>query len=262
MIHEKSAKRLAHDGLAQADEPAAMCAQIERWIRYDVSIVGNAGYPELAPLAATIRRRLRPETALRLRVLATDAVRPFMSRRARRLGDRTPLRLHLGSGRFNKEGWVNVDLIGAPVEVAWNVTRRLPFPDGCADAVFHEHLLEHLPLEQGLALLRECYRVLQPGGILRIVVPDAGSYARSYTGDGDLLARVRPGRPTPFLALQEVFYWDGHRVAYDRETLVYVCRATGFADVQSMGFGQTRLESPPDGDHRRMESLYVECTRD
>lgn len=260
-MHEEPTKPVDRGGPTQADEPAGMRDQIGRWIKHDVSIAGNLGYPELAPLAAAIRRVLQPRTALRLRVLATDAIRPLMSRRARRLGYRSPLRLHLGSGRFNKEGWVNVDLVGAPVEVAWNVTRRLPFADGCADAVFHEHLLEHLPLEQGTSLLRECYRVLRPGGILRIGVPDAGSYARSYAGEGDLLARVRPGRPTPFLALQEVFYSDGHCVAYDEETHIYVCQAAGFIDVQPRSFGQTRLEPSPDGDHRRLESLYVECAK-
>ncbi len=184
-----------------------------------------------------------------------------MARRARRLGHGPPLRLQLGSGRFHKEGWVNVDLLGPHVEVAWNLTRPLPFVEGCADAIFHEHMLEHLSLEQGLSLLHECHRVLRPGGILRIVVPDAGAYTLSYAGKGDLLSRVRPGRPTPLLALQEVFYWYGHRVAYDAETLVYVCRAAGFADVKPRQFGQTHIEPSPDSEHRRLESLYVECAK-
>ncbi len=243
------------------DDVAGMRDQIRSWIRHDVSLVGNTGYPDIGPLAKVIRRALPPRIALRLRVLATDALRPIMSRRARRLGHGGPLRLQLGSGRFHKEGWVNVDLLGAHVEVAWNVTRPLPFVEGCADVIFHEHILEHLSLEQGLSLLHECHRVLRPGGILRIGVPDAGAYALSYAGKGDLLSRVRPGRPTPLLALQEVFYWDGHRVAYDAETLVYVCRAAGFADVEPRQFGQTHIEPSPDGEHRRLESLYVECAK-
>ena len=57
-----------------------------------------------------------------------------------------PLRLHLGSGGHPLEGWVNVDVVGMGPDLHWDLTRRLPFPDGSAQAVFLEHVCEHFPL--------------------------------------------------------------------------------------------------------------------
>ena len=61
-----------------------------------------------------------------------------------------------------------------------DLRRGIPFPDGEFDAVYHSHVLEHFDREGGLRLLRECHRVLQPGGCLRVVVPDLESIARGY----------------------------------------------------------------------------------
>jgi predicted SAM-dependent methyltransferase len=55
---------------------------------------------------------------------------------------------------------------------------ELPFADACFDYVFSEHFLHHLFFDEGVALLRECHRVLKPWGVIRTVVPDAD--LRSY----------------------------------------------------------------------------------
>ena len=194
------------------------------------------------------------------RLVATRALRTREERRLHVLP--RPLRLHLGSGNEHKEGWVNVDLAGYPVEIAWNLARPLPLPAASVEAIFHEHLLEHLTLEQGLAFCGECRRVLRPGGILRIGVPDAGAAARSYVDDPEgFLARARPGRPTPMLALQELFYYPGHHTMYDYETLALLLRAAGFDEPRQREFGATALERAPDSEHRRDETLYVEAVR-
>jgi predicted SAM-dependent methyltransferase len=236
-------------------------ATLDRWLQHDVEIVGNTGYPELRPTAAVARRLLPPSFALQLRLAGTRALRPIMHRRARKLSHETPLRLHCASGRFRKQGWVNLDLVGAPVDLAWDLRTPLPFPAEVADAVFHEHVLEHFGLGEGIALLRECHRVLRIGGVLRVGVPDAGAYTRSYAGLDDYLERVRPGRPTRMLALQEIFQWDGHRSAYDSETLRLAFRAAGFEESEDRDFGDSRIEPAPDGEHRRKETLYVEAVK-
>jgi predicted SAM-dependent methyltransferase len=213
------------------------------------------------PAAKRVAKRLFP-TPLRMgpRLIATRAVR---SRERGRLSRRPrPLRLHLGSGNEHKEGWVNVDLAGYPVEAAWNLARPLPLPAGVAEAIFHEHLLEHLTLDQGLAFCVESHRLLRPDGILRVGVPDAGAAARSYAGDGGaFLEHVRPGRPTAMLALQELFYYPCHRTMYDFETLALLLRAAGFRAPEKREFGETDLDPPPDSPHRREETLYVEARR-
>ena len=192
------------------------------------------------------------------KVHATTILAPRERRRAERLAETGPLRIHLGSGANRLPDWVNVDLVGMGPDLYWNVTRRLPFPDGSADAVFLEHVLEHFPLAVGLDLLAEGRRVLAPGGILRVGVPDFGRYAESYAGDRAFLEERRPGRPTPLLAVAEVAYNHGHRSVWDGETLELVLRETGLVDVRRRGFGESGLEPAPDSAEREAESVYAE----
>lgn len=103
------------------------------------------------------------------------------------------LRLHVGCGLNAAPGWVNLDnsfslLIGqhlvlrAIVQVLerlarralytrfpggirrWDVTRGLPYPSESVGAIYSSHTLEHLPRKEAENFLRECCRVLRPGG--------------------------------------------------------------------------------------------------
>jgi predicted SAM-dependent methyltransferase len=218
-----------------------------------------------APVGGRVKRAVKLVVPRRMRssvaLIATDAVSPLARRRARTLLARAPVRLHLGSASTVKDGWVDIDVVGHPVDVAWNLLRRLPFPDRSVDAVFHEHVLEHFSLEHGLRLTEECARVLKPGGVLRIAVPDTAAYARSYIEGNGIIDEVRPGRPTRLLAFQEIFFRHGHRTMYDFETLALVLTAAGFAEIEQQQHGQGRLQPSPDSPQRADESLYVEAVR-
>ena len=92
-----------------------------------------------------------------------------------------PRLLNVGCGARFHAAWVNLDIAPAGPGVRQHDLRTpLPFKDGEFDAVYHSHVLEHLPHSQGLPFLRECHRVLAPGGILRVVVPDLEAIARLY----------------------------------------------------------------------------------
>jgi predicted SAM-dependent methyltransferase len=194
-------------------------------------------------------------------MVLTDLVRVRERRKARAITAEPGLRLHLGCGGERKAGWVNVDLLGDPVDVAWNLANPLPFEPASADAVFHEHLLEHLPPQAGAAFMRECYRVLKPGGILRVGVPDAGQLIRSYAGDRAYLEERHPGRPTAMLAVQELFYWHRHCAMFDTETLCLFFRASGFPDPCERKFGDSDIGQAPDTERRRAQTLYMEARK-
>jgi predicted SAM-dependent methyltransferase len=210
-------------------------------------------------------RAVLPERArVSLRIAGTDAFSLMQRSRINRLARLSPLQLHLGSGTVRKEGWVNLDLAGNPVDLAWNLARQLPFKSGSVDAIFHEHVLEHFPLGKGFALMRECHRLLKRGGVLRIGVPDAGRYLHSYCEDhpSAFLETNRPGRPTRMLSIQEIFFRYQHRCMYDLETLQFLCAAAGFGVVEQRPFGESRLIPCPDSDHRRSETLYAETVKE
>jgi predicted SAM-dependent methyltransferase len=166
----------------------------------------------------------------------------------------------LGSADNRLPGWINIDLMrpGRRLDLYWDLRRGIPFPDGSVDAVFAEHLLEHLDLSAGISLLRKCRRVLRPGAQVRIGVPDLDRYLASYLGQDDLIERVRAGRPTRAVALGEVFFLHGHRSMSDFETLSWAFREAGFAHIERFEFGVGRTGPAPDSERRRTETLYVE----
>jgi predicted SAM-dependent methyltransferase len=89
--------------------------------------------------------------------------------------------LNLGcGGRFHRE-WVNLDLRPADPSIQrWDVRTVLPFPDRSFDVVYHSHVLEHLSRQDAPAFLGECHRVLNSGGVIRVVVPDLERIAQLY----------------------------------------------------------------------------------
>ena len=89
--------------------------------------------------------------------------------------------VNVGCGRQVHPAWCNLDLTAsAPGVIEHDLRQGLPFDDRSCDAVYHSHVLEHLQPEQAAKLLAECFRVLKPGGTLRIAVPDLEGIARQY----------------------------------------------------------------------------------
>ena len=88
--------------------------------------------------------------------------------------------LNVGCGKHFHPAWTNLDLQARPRVIQHDLRTRLPFPEGRFEAVYHSHVLEHLPRADGLRLLQECARVLRPKGIIRVAVPDLEAIARLY----------------------------------------------------------------------------------
>lgn len=89
--------------------------------------------------------------------------------------------LNIGCGHVWNDAWINLD--GAPGDSAirrHDITLGLPFDDASIDACYASHVLEHLTRAQAGALVGEMHRVLRPGGIARIVVPDLEAIVRLY----------------------------------------------------------------------------------
>jgi SAM-dependent methyltransferase len=106
--------------------------------------------------------------------------------------------LNFGCGNAFHPEWVNLDATPADSSVrACDVRRGIPFEDGGFDAVYGSHVLEHMAPAAAAGLLRECCRVLKPGGIVRLAVPDLEIIAKLYLGSltgalaGDAKARQR-----------------------------------------------------------------------
>lgn len=93
----------------------------------------------------------------------------------------SPFLVNLGCGVRFHPAWRNFDIIpqSPSVEII-DLWKPLPFTDSSLDAIYASHVLEHLPRSRVPSLLNECRRVIKPGGILRLVVPDLEGIVRNY----------------------------------------------------------------------------------
>lgn len=183
--------------------------------------------------------------------------------------------LNVGCGPNAHESFVNLDYLWHPkIDVCWNLRHGLPFASGSMLGVFSEHCLEHFPLADAQRLIREIRRVLTPGGVLRLIVPDGELYLRTYVqkADGNKSAsfpypaeRFLEGLDSPILSVNRVFYQDrespfGHCVMYDYALLEALLIKEGFAWVRKAAFKQGCIPSLLiDNESRQPESLYVEA---
>ncbi|HKY70317.1 MAG TPA: methyltransferase domain-containing protein [Nitrospira sp.] len=99
--------------------------------------------------------------------------------------------VNIGCGATWHPAWTNLDVRPVSAQVrAWDVSHGLPFANEQVDACYASHVLEHLTREQAHALLIECLRVLRPGGIVRLAVPDLEGIVREYL---DVVTRADKG---------------------------------------------------------------------
>lgn len=89
--------------------------------------------------------------------------------------------LNIGCGATYHPAWVNIDVEPLTKQITrHDAAMPLPFNDSCFDACYCSHLLEHLTRDEARLLLFEMYRVLKPGGVVRLVVPDLEGIVRAY----------------------------------------------------------------------------------
>jgi predicted SAM-dependent methyltransferase len=145
-----------------------------------------------------------------------------------------PLRLHIGAGRHRLDGWVNLDLQALPgVDVVADVRQGLDFED--VDAIYAEHFLEHLAIDDALAFLLECRRALRPGGWLRLSTPNLDwVWVTHY-----LLEAPPEDKQHRALMLNRAFHGWRHRFLWNRELLGRALAACGFDDVAWCGYGES-----------------------
>jgi SAM-dependent methyltransferase len=165
----------------------------------------------------------------------------------------------IGCGPYTHPDFCNLDYGWRPgIDVCWDITRGLPFPDCYVGGVFTEHCLQHFTLDAALAILREIHRVMRPRAVLRIVLADGELYLRSYVARTPL--PYAEGDATPIVSINRVFHAYGSLFIWDFETLSATLLKSGFQDATKAAFGVGRdpkllIETPS----RKVESLYVEA---
>ncbi|MFN3944542.1 MAG: class I SAM-dependent methyltransferase [Allosphingosinicella sp.] len=199
-------------------------------------------------------------------------------------------RVNLGCGQSPTAGWLNLDnsltvrlartplahlLPGRAAYVAHVRSHNIRYgnalatglPSRSIDVLYTSHMLEHLDQAEARRFLAEALRVLRPGGILRIAVPDIRLQAEEYLRRGDadwFVAKTRMTTPKPKSLLGRLRYaftgFRHHHWMYDAKSLCTLLAEAGFQEPRALPAGETTIPHPGDLNlrEREHESLYAE----
>lgn len=146
-------------------------------------------------------------------------------------------KLHVGCGRARLDGWVNIDNQDLPgVDVVADVTGGLEF-EGCV-AVYAEHFLEHLRVDQAIAFLAEAHRVLGDDGRIRLSTPNLDwVWLTHYRLEAEAAEKTEMA-----IHLNRAFHGWEHQFLWNREILAEALEATGFVEIEWCRYRESRHE--------------------
>jgi len=181
------------------------------------------------------------------------------------------LKINLGSGHWKLKDWINVDMdLGSEPDICANLATGLPFANGVARLMHTEDFIDQLELEQAEVFLRECHRILAPGGVLRVLTPDLQALAHLYLNKPKRLeelwknfVRVPLALDTPGEIFNIGMRFAGHTFLYDAETFRALASACGF-DARRVQYQQSEEPELRGLDLRSPDnavSMYFDCYR-
>jgi len=160
-------------------------------------------------------------------------------------------KLQLGAGHKILPGWFNTDYFPRPDISFIDVTKTFPVPPASFNFIFTEHHIEHISYKHAVFMVKECYRVLRPGGLIKINTPDLKNSVRFYL-DENLNNGEFANHPNEYLysgfynavnyipvdeyfrahEVNDMFYNYEHKFIYDFESLKRVLEHAGFINIK------------------------------
>ena len=191
-------------------------------------------------------------------------------------------RLHIGCGHVMLRDWLNIYFDKAEIyggiktvngakTLNYNLLKPWPFEDNSVEYIAGSHIIEHLNLNEGIEFLKEAFRVLNKGGVIRLSCPDLYLYARNYVEnkreffDNELIREwcaFRCATTSGEIFIAKAYDSGGsHKWFYDLESLNHILELAGFSKISR----ETRLTGKvPDLERielprREIETIYVEA---
>jgi len=159
--------------------------------------------------------------------------------------------IHFGCGNQILDGFVNTDVFGnQKAQSGIDLRHPLPVESNTFEGAYAHHVVEHLFYEDAHRFFGECFRILKPKGILRIVVPDLGKFLSAYSKSGTTNEmfewipkhHLPKGCSTQLELIDHLArgeYFNEHRSLWDDETLLQRVSETGFSKVRIVELGSS-----------------------
>lgn len=200
------------------------------------------------------------------------------------------VRLNLGCGLAVTKGWINIDgslnalvasmpsivhkimygltgarqyyseseycrLLSDHIFIHHDLSYGIPFQDNTADYIYSSHFLEHLYKADAINLLRNSYRVLKPGGIIRVSIPDLEHAISMYPGNKLQMLNDY------FFVERGDSHFSRHKYMYDFQMLSLLLQECGFHEVTRCEYRKGLLPDVDVLDNRPDDSLFVEAIK-
>jgi predicted SAM-dependent methyltransferase len=154
--------------------------------------------------------------------------------------DKAYVALNLGCWHRHIPGWVHVDLCAMPhIDHKTSIDQLPMFPDNTADLIYSSHSFEYFDRQEAIVVLAEWRRVLKPGGMLRLAVPDMEALVQVYLKTGEIARILGPLYGRMQIETEAGAVRIYHKTAYDFTSLAKLLTDSGFANVRRYNWQDT-----------------------
>jgi predicted SAM-dependent methyltransferase len=176
-------------------------------------------------------------------------------------------RLNLGSGRSPVTGWKTADINPFSNASVWvDLRDRWPISNEIVSVVYSRHCMEHFTERDLQGIMQQCYRVLEPGGGIRIGVPSLEVAVQQYLKhDFSFAPWLDQTEPIAKTFIRYITDNGNHPILLDLEYLTHILEATGFVAVSQQPGGSSQIIDtsflPPGDIPTDWVTLYVEARK-
>ena len=178
--------------------------------------------------------------------------------------------LNIGCGTDYKKGWVNIDNNSddniEKLDVNWDLRNPLPIEDNSIDYIFNEHFIEHLTVEESRESIQGFMRILKPGGVLRVAMPDLEDVFDLYSDKNWKKRPLIKNHGLEFVKTRAElvnmsFSWWGHKWIYDWEELERRFEELGITKVKRCELRKSSHKELRNLEIREGSILIAEATK-
>jgi predicted SAM-dependent methyltransferase len=175
-------------------------------------------------------------------------------------------RLNWGCGDYPDGGWINSDIKATPgVHMTRDIRYGLPLETGCIEYAVSIHALPEIHYRDQVPALRELRRVLEPGGVLRLALPDLDKAIRAYLDeDSDyFLIPDEHARSMGSKLITQLVWYGWSKTLFTFDFVAELLADAGFTSISRCSYRETHSRFPEITalDSRERESLFAEAVK-